>query len=135
MQIETFEITDDINTFCLAADSPLAIPATFEKLEHLVSGFAGRRVYGVGGCSNGKFFYKACTTERAPGEATSLNLPYFTIPKGKYLCATLSNWRQNVMKITGIIDQLFEHPDAKKGSNCIEDYCAENKMRIMIEHV
>ncbi|MCD8741696.1 hypothetical protein LT679_13865 [Mucilaginibacter roseus] len=132
MEVYTHDLTNDIECFYLSACTQPDIPATFEKLEQLCGGFTGRQVFGISGCDNGDFYYYACATARFKAEFEVVDLPLYIIPQNRYLCTTLSNWPANVPAIPKLIDKLFEHPQALKGSVCVEDYYSDDDMRIFI---
>ncbi|GAA4921628.1 hypothetical protein [Mucilaginibacter defluvii] len=135
MEVHVYNLPDDIECFYLSACTQPGIPATFAKLEQLCGGFTGRRVFGISGCNNGEFYYYACATPMFEKEPMVLNLPTLVITQSRYLCTTLSNWQVNVKYIPKIIDRLFEHPQALKGGVCVEDYCSDMDMRILVEHI
>ncbi|HWZ16754.1 MAG TPA: hypothetical protein VNW95_16060 [Mucilaginibacter sp.] len=135
MDVKNYDIAKDILTFYLQAESfPEGIDETFKKLSDLLGGFAGREVYGVSDMSSGKMVYRACVKEQYPGEAAQYKLPYYTIPKGKYLYTTLKDWRNHLPEINTIFQQLTRHPDMKQNSIVLEYYKNEDEALLMVQH-
>ena len=133
METTLYEIETDILTFCIKVeDIPAGINAAFEKLGELLKGFDGREVYGITGCEEGTLTYRACVTELRPGEARQFNLPYYHIPKGKYICTILKNWRQHLPEVNPIFHELMQHPEAAKGAICLEYYKDDDEALLMV---
>ena len=134
MEVNKQEITGDILTFYIKAETfPEGIDDTFKKLGELINGFDGREAYGVSGCFDGALIYRACVKEQYPGEAQKYNLPYYIIPKGKYLCTILKDWREHLPEINQIFHQLMENLNTVKGSICLEYYKNEEEALLMVQ--
>jgi hypothetical protein len=61
-------------------------------------------------------------------------LPYYSIPKGEYICATLHNWHKQLAELPGIFDHLLSLPETKRCSICLEDYTSPTEMLLMVQH-
>jgi len=135
METQEFEIKENIRTFFMQTNQvPAGIAALFEDFEKKLNGFEGRHLYGITECIGDKLIYRACALENFDGEAGQLNLPYYEIPKGNYLYTVFKNWRENLPKMPSTFCELMEHPDAKKGSICLEDYTNADEMLLMVQH-
>jgi hypothetical protein len=133
MEVKPYDIPEDILTFfVMVEDIPDGINTAFEKFGELLNGFDGREVYGVTGSEKGKLIYRACVTEKFAGEANDFNLPYYYVPKGKYICTVLKNWRTHLPEINKIFHQLMQHPEAAKNSICVEYYKNEEEAFLMV---
>lgn len=120
MEIKTIEISEDIQTVCVVADSfPVGIKPAYEKLDRLIQKAPGRGLYGVTEIVNGNFIYRACVSK--PTEGDDLSLQQYTISKGTYLYM-LFEWEGHEHEIGGIFEQLMAHPNAKEGSIGVEKY-------------
>jgi len=134
MEVNKQEITGDILTFYIKAETfPEGIDDTFKKLGELIKGFDDREAYGVSGCFDGALTYRACVKEQYPREAEKYNLPYYNIPKGKYLCTILKDWREHLPEINQIFHQLMENLNTVKGSICLEYYKNEEEALLMVQ--
>ena len=158
MEIERYEIPEDIVTFYVAADPFLAgIQQSYNRLEEIVlsfnkeensnyqpeksadtavyrTGLENWEVYGVTETLDGKVVYRACAAERYPGEGRKYELPVYIIPKGTYLSMNIENWQAKTMEIGSYFHQLFQHPDVKEHSVCLEYYESADEMQIMVQH-
>ncbi len=133
METTTYTIPADILTFFMEPEIfPQGIDDTFKKLGALIDGFDGRDAYGVSEMTDSKMIYRACVKEQYPGEGAKYNLPYYSIPKGKYLCTTLKDWRNHLPEINQIFHQLIHHPDMKKNSPALEYYKNEDEALLMV---
>ena len=135
METKTIEIKEDIKTFFMQTDQvPAGIPELFDEFEEQLDGFDGRHIYGVTECVGEKLIYRACVTESFEGEADEHDFPYYSVPKGIYLCTTLKSWRENIPNISKTFDELLKQPGVKKDSICLEDYKAEGEMLLLVQH-
>ncbi len=135
MEVTTYTIPADVLTLFMEPDIfPQGIDDTFKKLGALIGGFEGREVYGTAEMTDGRMIYRACVKEQYPGEGVKYNLPYYTIPKGKYLCTTLKDWRNHLPEINKVFQQLAQHSDARKNSPVLEYYKNEDEALLMLEH-
>jgi predicted transcriptional regulator YdeE len=134
MEINKFEIADDILTVCIVADSfPMGIKKAYHDLDGKVDKRAGRKLYGVTEMSNGQIIYRACLS-KVPGANDSPGLQAYTIPKGTYL-ATLFEWEGHEDEIGNIFTNLLKHPGAKDDSIGVEEYYVSPKeARLMVQH-
>lgn len=136
MEVQPCDIPADILTFYIQVNNfPEGINDAFIKLGELTGGFEGREIFGVSAMIDGKMIYRACAKERHPGEGSKYQLPYYTIPKGKYISTTLKNWRQHLNEINGIFAKLMQHPNAKKQSIVLEYYKNEDEAILMLERI
>ncbi len=135
MEPQITEITEDIKTFYAHTyDVPMGIPAVFDSLAKKVPDIDDHHLYGVTACTGDKLIYMACLKEATDGEGEKYELPYYTIPKGKYLYITLHDWRNHVREVSRMFDELMKLPDVKKGAICLEDYRSDDELWLMVEH-
>lgn len=83
---------------------------------------------------DGKVTYKACAAEQYPGEGSRYELPVYRIPKCIYLSMNIENWQAKTKEIGSYFHQLFQHPDTKEHSVCVEYYESGDDMQIMVQH-
>jgi hypothetical protein len=115
MELKITEITDDIRTFYgHTYDVPTGIPAVFDTLAKLVPDFNEHHLYGVTACDGERLIYRACLKEQYENEGEKCGLPYFDIPKGKYLYITLKNWQNHIPEISHLFDELMKFPEVKR---------------------
>ncbi len=135
MEIKENELTENILVFYVQAESfPQGITESFNKLDNLLGNKRDHHIYGITLCDGDKLIYRACAKENFEGEATTLGLPIYTIPKGKYLYATLNKWLENLAQIPGIFDELMKQPNVKEQTICLEDYTSADTMLAMVQH-
>lgn len=135
MQTSELEIETAIRTFFMATDNvPAGIPALFEQFEQRLHGLEGRHLYGITECIGDRLLYRACVLEKFAGEAAKFDLPYYDIPKGRYVCVVFKDWCENIPQISETFCELFKHPDVKAGSICLEDYASPDEMLLMVQH-
>ncbi|RYE18990.1 MAG: hypothetical protein EOP51_20825 [Sphingobacteriales bacterium] len=134
MEIEAFEIANDILTVCVVAPSfPMGIKTAYDKLNKAVGMDKPRELYGVTAMVDGGIVYRACVNKLDGDDA--LRLDEYTIQKGKYL-ATLFEWEGNEHQFGQIFSELAAHPDAKPGSIGLERYYVTPKeARLMVQAV
>jgi predicted transcriptional regulator YdeE len=112
---------------------PQGIPATFEKLQQVLSTFDGRKVYGVTWCTGNELNYWAGVEEKLPGEAAQYALETIYIPGGKYLLHTLHNWREQLAQVSTLFDEMLKQPNVLKQSICLEYYRTNTEADLMVQ--
>lgn len=134
MEVKEYKLDEDIIVLYVQAESfREGIPAAFEKLNAIPGGLKDRHVYGVTECIGDELIYRACVKENFKGEGAQYGLPTYAIPKGKYLYATLNNWRENIAQIPVLFEGFMGLPNIKKQSICLEDYISDDKMLAMVQ--
>ena len=134
MEIKEKELTEDVSVFYVQAESfPQGIANSFTKLDDLLGNKHDHHIYGITLCDGDKLIYRACAKENFVGEADTLGLQTYTIPKGKYLYGTLNKWPENLGQIPGVFDELMKQPNVKKQTICLEDYTSADTMLAMVQ--
>jgi len=134
MELKEKELPADITVFYVQAESfREGIPGAFEKLEKIPGGLKGRHVYGITLCTGDDLIYRACILENFKGEGEQYRMPVYTIPKGKYLYAALTNWQNNIDQVPILFEAFMDQPNVKKQSICLEDYVSPDEMLAMVQ--
>jgi hypothetical protein len=134
MQVKEKELAEDIVVMYVQAETfPQGIPDSFKKLEEIPGGLKDRHVYGISACVGDKMIYRACIKENFKGEGEQVGLSTYAIPKGKYLYATLNNWRENLDQVPLLFEGFMDMPGIKKQTICLEDYISDDTMLAMVQ--
>src|SRR5471030_2274474 len=134
MEVKEKEIAEDIIVLYVQAETfREGIPTAFEKLSAIPGGLKDRHVYGISICIGDEMVYRACVKENFKGEGEQLGMPIYIIPKGKYLYATLHNWRENIHQVPVLFEGFMGMSNIKKQTICLEDYVSDNEMLAMVQ--
>ncbi|HTF80837.1 MAG TPA: hypothetical protein VL947_03895, partial [Cytophagales bacterium] len=90
---------------------PEGIQEAFETLEKLLPNPNERTYYGISKPLYGVIEYKAGVEEAYDGEAKTLGLEMFVLPKGEYAAETIHNWKDTPQQIGIAFEKLLTHPD------------------------
>jgi hypothetical protein len=132
--METFEITEDIHIACLEVSTfPQGIKPAFDQLGKTLPPNDNRHWYSISYCVGDKLVYKAAANEIEPGEATKFGYEPFTIPKGTYLCVTLTDWMGKEQTIGPTFDKMLKDPRADKNFPAVEIYTSDKEMKCLIK--
>lgn len=132
--IEITKIDDHITTLCVTAESfPEGVLAAHQKLHSLVEYSPARKYFGISyPVGLGEIMYQAAT-EMAPGDdADALDCDMFFIKKGEYLSVLIRNFRDDVLSIGRIFQQLLDNPRIDPFGYCLEWYLNEHDVRCMV---
>ena len=121
--METITLDQDIRVFYIQAESfPGGIMDANQKLHELVPFSKDREYYGISRPEGGPIIYRAAATELFPGEAAKLNCETLVLPKGKYVCLTLPNYREQIPAIEGAFKEILALPGLDPNGYCVEWY-------------
>jgi hypothetical protein len=122
--MENFELKEDLELFCVQADSfPAGIQAAFKALEERLSTLAGRNVFGISyGDGNGNIIYKAAASLLPGEESKQFSGHLFTLRKGTYASELIGDFMNNITAIGITFQKMLSHPLLDKKACCVEWY-------------
>ena len=122
--MEQYQITEDIDiVFLTAPIFPKDVPATFEKLNTLISDYPNRRYFGISHPDQtGLIQYKACAELLPSDNISHTDLQKFTIIKGNFVAMYIVNHFQDSHCIGNAFQELLMHPHIDPNSYCLEVY-------------
>src|SRR5664279_4583998 len=96
--METYTLPKDIKVFGMqVVRFPLGVKQAFDELMHAVADGSKRAYYGLSHMDKeGNIVYYAAVEETLEGEGKKFGYDYYSIPQGKYLAETITDWMQNV---------------------------------------
>jgi len=132
--MEKYKIEQDIKLFYVQADSfPLGVGGAFKKLNELIGHKKRRLLYGISFPDGaGNFVYRAAVEETFPGEAEKAGCPIFTVRKGDYISAYLSDWKKDESIIGQTFQGLLRDPSIDKQGYCLEIYPNEKDVQCLV---
>lgn len=133
--MEQFLLKNDLNVFCVTADSfPNGVQKAHETLHALIPFSLDRKYFGLSWPSgNGSLIYKAAAEELIPGELSQHGLEEKVIVKGNYLCINIKDFMKDIPAIGQAFQKLIADPRIDPEGFCIEWYLADNEVRCMVK--
>ena len=107
---------------------PVQAPRVVAELESRFSSLRGLKFFGV--VVDGQ--YRACVRDDDRSEISSLGLPGYVIPGGRYVHRRLTEWNQDARLIGEAVDALFRRPDFDPGRPVIEYYRSHSEIVINV---
>lgn len=127
-------IKEDIKVFGIQVQNlPEGIGEAFNLLKQHLPAADSRPLYGICHCTPGNIVYKATAPELFDGEGKQLGFEYFTVERGSYLAASLSNWQANIGAIRDVFEELSKQPLADNTQPLVEVYTNESEMLCMVK--
>lgn len=131
--IEIFNIGKEIKVYCSIAESfPDGILAAHQKLHDKISFSKERRYFGISRPENGVIVYKAAAEVLKEDINDKMDYEFFDIEKGKYVCITIVNYRDDIESIGKAFTELISYPGIDPNGYCIEWYINDNDVKCMI---
>lgn len=120
--METFILNKDVKVFYVTATAfPEGILDAHARLHNLVPFSAGRNYFGISRPeNNGTIIYRAAAEDKKAGEAEKYHCNSLILKKGKYVSATVTDFRKDPQSIGRAFQELL----AKQGLDP-EGYCVE----------
>jgi hypothetical protein len=122
--MELFEIKNDIEVVYLQAPIfPNDVPATYVKLNSLLSENPQRRYFGISHSDiTGTIQYKAAAEILPDDVFTNAELQNFTLEKGNFTAEYIVNHFQDSKCIGSAFERLLQHPQLDPNGYCLEIY-------------
>ena len=134
---EIYNQPNDVQLYCVTAkEFPDCIQEAFDKLKQLLPATGNRTFYGISRPDkNGKIIYKAAVATSFAWDGEQYGCEPFTIPKGKYLAETITDWHKNVPAIGQTFNELLADPRLDTNMPCIEKYKGDKDVVCMVKLV
>lgn len=107
---------------------PVQAPKAVAELENRFSSLRGLKFFGV--VVDGQ--YRACVRNDDRSEASSLGMPGYVIPGGRYVHRRLTEWNQDAQQIGEAVADLTARPDFDPGRPVIEYYRSHTEIVIKV---
>ncbi len=132
--MDIISLDQDINVFCITAESfPNGIMAAHKKLHSIIPFSTSRRYFGLSRPENeGDIVYKAAAEELEEDKGKDFVAETFTIKKGKYMCITVLNFKEDSQSIGKAFQELITQPDIDPNGYCVEWYINNKDVKCMV---
>lgn len=122
--MENYKIENDIEVVYLpSSDFPKNVPATYKKLNALLTDHPKRRFFGISHPDKtGTIQYKACAEILSSDIIFNGELQKFTIEKGNFVALYIVNHFQDGNSIGNAFKELLKHPKLDPKGYCLEVY-------------
>lgn len=132
--METVIFDQDIKVFYVTATSfPEGIMDAFQALYKLVPFSTNRKFFGISRPENdGPIVYRAAVEEIREAEAEKFNCDTLILPKGKYACLTINNYKEDIPAISKAFDTLLAQPGLDPQGYCVEWYFNDTDVKCMV---
>ncbi len=132
--MDTFQLYDDIEIFCVTASSfPDGVKEAHETIHSKLEPPPGRNYFGISWFGEkGKIVYKAAVTEKKEGDLEQFNWEKRMIPAGEYYYKDINDFMSNIPAIGQAFEELGNLAPINEDSMAIEWYTGMNEVRCMV---
>jgi hypothetical protein len=132
--METYNLENDIQTFCITAKSfPTGVQQAHQTLHTLLPFEPERKYFGISyPDKQGNIIYKAAANELVAGDLSKHNLESFLIKKGKYIYINIENFMNDIPAIGKAFQELIVQPGIDPNGCCIEWYLDQKNVKCMV---
>ena len=123
--MENFKLENDINLFCVKADSfPDGINAAHQKLVSIAKPLGPRNYFGVSYLYDDKILYMAAAEIKSK-ETLPPGCENYTLRKGNYISIYIADFAKDISQIERAFKTLIADPGIDENGCCAECYFPE----------
>ncbi|MCF8450069.1 MAG: hypothetical protein K9G49_09395 [Taibaiella sp.] len=132
--METYQINNDIEVYCLTATSfPHGLPEIYGKLHAEYPPEDGRTYFGISyHDGKGSIVYKAAVHLNDTDSKPTDEYEQFAIKEGTYLSEVIHNYMDNTPAIGMLFQQMIKDSRIDPSGYCLEMYLSPTNVQCMV---